>query len=332
MSSKSFTGIARALALVSAVSTVGCGEQVLTQGLEEPIAIRDAQFIEEELPGTPPLSLEEREEGAEPTLPSALSVATPVSNIRPGIAGVPYTGVTSTDAVAVGVKLEGHGSGYWLLPVGAPDLAQGGLLWFSYLVDFHRSAPVGRQRLLFAAVDKDGKSGTQHAASVCIGSEVPDNGNACDPTREPPGVVVSLWWDNAVDLDLRVVAPNGLTIQSKSPANATPRPGAPVDKNAPGIGVLDYDSNRDCVIDGRQRENVVFQVPEAGKYYVYASLFSACGELSTRYGVDVYSTVAGDEPDTFRVHKAQHATGVALRSEANADTKIGTFVAEFEVQ
>ena len=105
-----------------------------------------------------------------------------------------------------------------------------------------------------------------------------------------------------------------------------------MDPDAFGVGVLDYDSNRDCHIDGRQRENVVFQAPAPGKYYIYASLFSACGEQSTRYGVDVFSSAPGDEPDTFRVKKTHYADGVALRTEANGDRRIGTFVTEIEVQ
>ncbi len=323
---------ARGFGFTLALALAGCGEDVLTQGLEEPIAVRDAQFIEGSLPGEVPLTRQEQEEGAEPAQPNALSVFTEVSGIRPGTAAVPYSGLATTDTVAIGVQLEGLGSGHWLLPVGPPDLAQNGLLSFRYLVDFHRSAPAGLQRLLFAAVDAQGNSGTQQAATVCVGAEVPDNGNACDAKLSPPGVVVSLTWDTPVDLDLRVTAPNGRTIESKSPASEVPTPNAPVDPDAFGVGVLDYDSNRDCHIDGRQRENVVFQAPAPGKYYVYASLFSACGELSTRYSVDVYSSATGDEPDTYRVKKTHYASGVALRTEANGDRKLGTFVTEFEVQ
>ncbi len=323
---------ARGLGFVISLALTGCGEEVLTEGLEEPIFVRDAQFIEGPLPGDAPLTREEQEEGVEPAPPNASSVATEVSGIRPGTAAVPYFGLASKDTVALGVQLEGHGSGYWLLPAGPPDLLQGGLLSFRYLVDYHHSAPVGLQHLLFAAVDANGNAGTQQAATVCIGSPIPDNGNACDATRQPPGVVISLSWDTHVDLDLRVTAPNGRTIESKSPANEVPTPGAPVDPDAFGVGVLDYDSNRDCAIDGRQRENVVFQAPAPGKYYVYASLFSACGEQSTRYSLDVYSSAPGDEPDTFSVKKTHYADGVALRTEANGDRKIGTFVTEIEVQ
>ena len=66
-------------------------------------------------------------------------------------------------------------------------------------------------------------------------------------------------------------------------------PGTPVDPSAwQSGGILDFDSNAGCVIDGRRQENVVWQAaPPAGTYQVHVDTASLCGMPASRWTVRV---------------------------------------------
>ena len=123
----------------------------------------------------------------------------------------------------------------------------------------------GHHRLLAAAFDESGSSGTQGSVDLCIARVVPDNRNACDPTIAPPAFVASLEWDSEVDLDLEVLTPTGKVVDPRHPTTAEENEDGEVDPEQPGVGIIDIDSNRDCVSDGKRRENLIFQdTPPAG--------------------------------------------------------------------
>ena len=69
------------------------------------------------------------------------------------------------------------------------------------------------------------------------------------------------------------------------------------DKNDPavsGVGRLDFDSNSNCIIDGRRQENIVFRTRRrAGRYIVRVDAFSMCGQASAQWKVTV-TTPGGD--------------------------------------
>ncbi len=82
-------------------------------------------------------------------------------------------------------------------------------------------------------------------------------------------------------------------------------------------GELDFDSNEQCVIDGRRQENVVWkQAPPAGSYTVRVDAFSLCGEVAARWRVRVFlgGTLLGQargqmtESDT----RGDHVAGAGL--------------------
>src|SRR5690606_10325482 len=126
------------------------------------------------------------------------------------------------DAESVAVALRGGGgSGYWVLPVGAPDPQFGDEPAFGFSMVFGREI-AGMQRLRVAAIDAKGDSGTQSELEVCVASRVPDNLNACVPTIAPPELVISLSWDRAADVDLVVVTPSGKQVSSKDPSTLKP--------------------------------------------------------------------------------------------------------------
>jgi hypothetical protein len=122
-------------------------------------------------------------------------------------------------------------------------------------------------------------------------------------------------------------------MDSKHPTTDLETEGHAPDPEGAGIGVLDRDSNADCVIDGLRRENLVFtDQPLPGAYRVYASLSRACAEPSTRFSLSLHSQVPGSEPDTFAQVETYRNNGVLLAAQADGGSKLGLFVTEFNVE
>lgn len=308
-----------------------CTGRSITEGLTEPLAVQNAQFVEGELPGLRPLSIEEIVAEVPAQKPSPTSASTEVLAINTNSAGIPFSGLVSDDALSVAVTLKDESSGYWVFPAGAPDPTRTGFLNYSFVADFHESLPPGRHELLVAAVDAKGKSGNQASAILCVNSPVPDYGNACSPEIAPPDLVVSLSWDSPADLDLVVVTPTGKVVEPKNPTTAEPNERGQIDPTAPGVGNLQFDSNNDCV-PGAQRENLVFRtLPRGGKYLIYANLNRACDERDVRYEVSFHSRVAGKTEGTYSVKSVVRGVGTLIAAQANAGTRLGTYVTDFKI-
>jgi len=319
-------GVAAALLLF-----VACDATPITGGLEEPFAVEGGQFHEGELPGAPPAQ--------PPVPPRATAVTTEVTQLRPGLAGVPFFGWATLDAVSVAARIEGQGHGYWVVPAGPPDPQVQGepVRTWRFVADLHESLLPGRHRMLVAALDDAGRAGTQVESSICVNRKVPDNGNACDPAKAPPALVISLAWDRPADLDLIVVTPDSQMISSRNPSKGLPpdqkiNRSAP-DQNTPGAGYLDFDSNNGCSNDGRQLENVVFQEqPAPGSYLVYVNLHDTCREASVRYVVSRWSRAGVEgQPTSFTVAESDRKSGTLQAVQVNAGTQLGTFVTEIFV-
>ena len=68
-----------------------------------------------------------------------------------------------------------------------------------------------------------------------------------------------------------------------------PSPGRP--PSAGSIGYLDQDSNSQCVLDGQQREHVIYPMaPMPGRYRIQVDTFSLCAEVTAYWQVAVLST------------------------------------------
>lgn len=65
---------------------------------------------------------------------------------------------------------------------------------------------------------------------------------------------------------------------------------------------------------------------------IYANLFDACGEDSVRFTSALYTKTSGDADDTYSVKRTLETHGVVTSALANAGTKLGTFVAQFQVR
>ena len=83
---------------------------------------------------------------------------------------------------------------------------------------------------------------------------------------------------------------DSVEVWAKSPLALPPSPRG-YDKDDPavmGAGHLDFDSNSNCIIDGRRQENIVFgNTPPTGHYTVRVDAFSMCGQASAQWKVTV---------------------------------------------
>jgi len=320
---------------LSVLALLGCSAQSTTAGLTEPVQVRygngrNAQFFSGELPGSKPLSDEQVLSGVKAETPtSSLNVSAGV--IREADTGFTASGSTSSEAVAIGLRFLDMGSGYWLFPVAGQDPTQPGTFNWSAHLDFGANLAPGNHPLGVVAVDSAGHGGSQFATSLCVTSDIPDNLSACSATAKPPFTVLSLGWDTPVDLDLRVVTPQGKVVDPKHPSTALAVNGQ-VDTTAPGTGIFDTDAGRNCVPTGHRRENLAWQdAPLPGTYFVYVSLYDACGQAAVRF--DLSLNRPGPEADGG-VHALQQTysqDGELLASDADAGARLGLFVTEFTV-
>jgi hypothetical protein len=325
--------LTRWTALLACGCALACGEEQLTAGFEEPLRVESGQFIEGALPGAFPVS------GQQAATPSA-GAPSGVSLVKAG-QRVRASGTATGDAASVGIRFADLGSGYWVRPLSVPDLesTEGGFTW-DLNIDFATDLTAGLHTLLLAGIGEDGQAGTQRAVEVCVQPTIPDRlsttsvllrGNRCDPKQQPPALVVSLGWNTAVDLDLQVVTPSGQRLDAKRPTNAVLGSDGEIDGSVQGTGRIDADSNADCVLDGLNRENLVFdQTPAPGRYYVYVDLYDACGQRSVHFDVSLHQGGPAAEPDTFVQRKTFSRAGQLLALSASGGSN-GLFVTEFVV-
>jgi hypothetical protein len=316
------------LALTASALLVACSGEKLTPALEEPIRVTGAQFRKGLLPGSPPPTDPE----AEAPSPKVTSISLAGLLVTPGYSGKRISGRASTDSVAVGLRLDDLGSGYWVIPVGAPDPTAHGEYSWSARLDFSREVPGGEHELFMVGIDQEGRAGAQFSSRLCFTSAIGD-GSVCDPRQAPPAAVVSLAWDVGADLDLRVVTPAGKVVDAKHPSTALlADAGAAVDSTAPGTGVLDRDSVRGCIVDGVERENLIFaSEPPAGSYSLYANSHEACGLPSVRFTMTVHRAVAGEDGGAPALTETFRRSGTLLASDANGGAELGMFVGTLEV-
>lgn len=318
--------------LASAGVLTGCSGEPVTRALEEPIRVEGAQFRTGTLPGLPALSADQVNAGARPQEPVVISTAVGNSWIPAGEPSRNIKGLASADSAAIGARFADLGTGYWLLPTGAADTVNDGALEWGFRAAFGRDAPPGLHQLQLAAFDATGRAGQQVELTLCLAAEIPDNGNACTPEQAPPDTVVSLGWDAPVDLDLRVITPDGKLVDSKRPTSAPADPEGNADPDAEGTGVIAYDSYANCAADGRRREHLVFQTrPPSGVYLVYVNLYDACGEAGVHFEVSLQHARAGAEPDTFRTEQSLKQAGQLQAVHANGGAALGLFVTSFVV-
>jgi hypothetical protein len=311
-----------ALAAVSAA--VACSDGApINPGVSEPMFIAGAQFVPGDMPGAP--AVEDGgagDDGGAPTPPlSVVSVDYNNVHVVPGASGKSFGGLVTTDAVAVGVRLEELGSGYWVVPVAGRDSQVANSSDFSFNASFDANDPPGERNLLMVAIGADGSAGTQLATELCIQSRIPDNGHACDPGAAVPAVVFSLQWDSNFDVDLHVIAPDGTDINPKTNPLQVPLDAGMPPADDPKI---DRDSLGQCVPDGLRQEDLVFlDYPPVGPYDIYADPFAACGQPAARFVLTIYE--AGSDG---ALHATFTQSGELLSGSVTGGGASGLFITE----
>lgn len=247
--------------LFGALVLAGCGGASRDPGTEAWLRVSGAQYVSGRVTSSP---------GG----PRVLALNLSRSAAARGDSSLHVSGSLASDANAVALWLEGD-RGFWLLPAGLPDVTIPDAPTFAVTAALARDAPVGPRSLAVAALSTKGVAGPVATAELEVLA-----------VAEPTGaLVISLSWDTAADLDLHVVDPSGVEIWSRNPNSWTPVPGAPLDPFAWQTGgLLDLDSNSGCVIDGRNKENVTWQLaPPAGHYLVRVDTPSLCGQSAAHW-------------------------------------------------
>ncbi len=223
--------------LALALLLAGCDGVSAASGAREPIRVRNAAFFGGDLPA-----------GAGPEV---LTIDSQNNLLSQGQAGKRLGGDAAKGANAIALRLGDVGTGYWILPVGAPDPQTPGALSWEAVCDFSRDLPSGRHELVVAASDDASEFGPHNSIPLLVQSLVPD-----------APAVVSLAWDSPADLDLRVVGPAGAI-------------------------AVDRDSNAGCA-DGTRVESAVLPEPAPpGLYQVWVDMFAPCGAPAASFVLTV---------------------------------------------
>ena len=305
------------VAALLALSTA-CERDLNDTGQDEPVRIREGVFHSGALPV---------DDAAEtPLVTNAGGIS---SIVTQGQSSRVFNGLTTDDGYSVAINLPSISSGYWIVPVGAPDVTQDNQLQFKVTADFSAEVPYGLQTLTFVALDGESKPGPRYDTTVCVLPAASNNNiAACDPNTTPQNAVLSLTWDTNVDLDLIVVAPNGKVVSAKYPSTALLEEGAtsiPSDVlSDPTTGQITRDSNANCDIDGIRRESLIFPgEPPEGDYQVFVSLNRACGQSYVNFNLDLLRRV--DAADgTHPVDRTDLGGGELLSSQADGGASLGT--------
>jgi hypothetical protein len=274
-----------ATALLLAIVAAGCEGASNDPGLTAYLRLSGAQFV----PGALDPTSGTTDAGAAAVV-SGINLQT--STVAPGQQNLPVSGdVENGSSVLIGLAGD---SGHWIVPTPNADLLLAGNYLFQTKLSLSPLTPPGPQALLFRGVAPDGSLGPGLQVNLTVASPTPAG-----------ALVISLTWDTNADLDLHVLAPNAndpatpIEIWSKAPVGLPPHvPGDPPLTGADlaaaqaAAGKLDFDSNANCVIDGRRQEDVVFtQGPPPGDYVIRVDTFSLCGQPDAQWQV---SAALGD--------------------------------------
>jgi len=247
------------------------------------------------------------------------SIQTLNNTIRAGQINKSISGLVDHAGTAVALGLTDD-VGYWIVPTGVMDIVQSDQRDWGAKISFAGTIAVGALELQAAAVNATGRFGPPHMQDLTVR---PHEVGLTDTK-----LVISLSWDTEADLDLHVVLPGTppITVWTQHPTSyVLPLPGDPVDPNAiAAAGVLDVDSNSQCLIDGRREENVIWNSPRGappqGTFAVLVDTFSLCAASTAHWIVDVYrdgnpASIAHAEGTVVDADtRGMHVAGSGLRA------------------
>lgn len=210
--------------------------------------------------------------------PTVGSVYVAHNRVEAGSSGLKLTGALALDASSAAVGLAGD-LGYWVVTAGPPDVQSPDQLSLAVRASFSLGAPEGPRDLEVRAVDAQGRFGPPFTVPMEIAA----------PAKATGELAFTLSWDTEADLDLHVVDPTGTEVWAGN-VNSWERPPPGTSGDPDGWtkgGLLDADSNAQCVIDGLRRESVAWpSSPPPGHYVVRVETASLCLAASARWTVE----------------------------------------------
>lgn len=214
-------------------------------------------------------------------------------------------------AVAIGFDSD---PGYWIVPAGSADLNLHDEFTWSAKATFADDLAPGPHDVVVEAIDANRAFGPRNTLRLTVQSRQLD----LTDTK----LAVSLTWDTEADLDLHLVMPDGVVVWSGNlNSYVPPPPGDPVDPDAAAAGgILDFDSNAQCLIDGRREENIAWRgamaMPPSGEYAVLVDTFSLCSATTAHWKVDVFEN--GDD------QSIAHAEGTVTDADTRGAHEAGS--------
>jgi hypothetical protein len=243
-------------ALIPALLLSACGSQVRDDpGADAYLRVPGATFVRGRLPDPSPAA------------PGVASIVLVNAIVHPDTVAYPIGGALGPGATAAAVGLAGD-SGYWVVPAGIPSVATPDDPSFAASATFAPGLAEGQYTLVVEAVDALGRFGSPATQTLTA---------QASPSVPQGALVITLSWDTESDLDLHVADPSGQEIFHGAMSDQPPPFAMPLE--AASYGFLDWDSNANCVIDGKRKESVVWpDVPPPGAYVVRVDAASLCGE------------------------------------------------------
>ena len=208
--------------------------------------------------------------GPSPAAPAVASIVLVNSDIYANDVQFPISGALAPGATAAAIGLE-RDVGYWIVPAGYPNVSTPTDPSYAAAGTFSSGILPGQYTLEVRAVDAEGRFG---AASTEILTAFPAPGTLAAVSGD---LVFTLTWDTESDMDLHVVDPSGVEIYHGAMSDQPP-PFAP-QPDGGSFGYLDWDSNANCVIDGKRQEDVIWpNAPPPGTFIVRVDAASLCGQ------------------------------------------------------
>jgi hypothetical protein len=231
-----------------------------------------------------------------------------------GVQSKSIKGIVGPNANSVALGIAGDVA-YWRVPALDPDSSDSDS--YTYTATLSISPAILASPLLQAnadgtstlplsirAIDNQGNFGEATIQSLIM-----------DSVQLTGTLAVSLQWDSPTDLDLHVLVPanNDVGYVEVWSKKRSANPSVP-------DGTLDFDSNSNCQIDGREQENVIWTgTPPTGHYVVRVAAASLCGLSSASWWT--YASV----PGVIKGEASGVLTEAATRSSAVAGSGITVF-------
>jgi hypothetical protein len=292
-----------ALLAVALLAVSGCDNgEATTTGLDANMRVIGAREYPEELVAP---------DGG----PELVTLTTSNSTVRAGIQSKTFTGVAAKGAEVIALSFSGDKGRHWRVPTTNVSTENMQQVTFSAQASFSPKLKAGTYQVIARALDSEGRAGAPQSLDVTVVESIVPDG----------ALVVSLTWDTQSDLDLHVVTPDNTELWSGKINTYTPPTVGIIDpEQVAAGGVLLFDSNSQCVLDGQREEDAVWtRTPPSGHYVVRVDTFSLCGQPGANWRIEA--------------HLNGTLIGSASGSSVDADTRLphekgaGLFALQFDV-